>query len=205
MPVGRAGPFMSVSWGLTRYDKLDDCLWVFLTGLARSIMEISVEIDALGEWFLFGDMRPSHLVTGLEDAEVGWFVLGDVLLDGLVTRVADVLKVGDGSRIGLTLTLEPLLVNGGRSEALLRLVFDELDLSHPLEGLGLRTTFGSGDPPSAVVFGGTFGGTSGGLIGDTGERGTAVVGVLHSIGENIGDRGLVGLKAAAVSRIGVAH
>lgn len=135
---------------------------------------------------------------------MGWFVLGDVLLEGLVTKVAQVLKVGDGSS-GLTFDLDPLLANRGRSAAILRLCFDGLDRSHPLEGLGFRTTFGTGEPPSLMVFGGTFGGTSGGLIGDTGERGTAVVGVLHSTGEKIGDNGLVGLKAAAVSRIGVAH
>jgi hypothetical protein len=136
---------------------------------------------------------------------MGWFVLGDILLDGLVTKVAHVLKVGDGSSTSLPFDLDPLLANGGRSGAILRFDLDELDLSHPLEGLGFRTTFGSGDPPSVVVFGGTFGGTSGGLIGDTGERGIAVIGVLLSTGEKIGDNGLVGLKAAAVSRSGVAH
>jgi hypothetical protein len=136
---------------------------------------------------------------------MGWFVLGDVLLDGLVTRVAQVLKVGDGSSAGLTLDLDPLLVNGGRSADILRFCLDGLDLSHPLDGLDFSMTFGAGDPPLSMVFGGTFGGTSGALIGETGERGTAVVGVLHSIGEKIGDNGLVGLKAAAVSRNGVAH
>lgn len=131
--------------------------------------------------------------------------MGDVLLEGLGTKVAHALSVGDGSSTGLAFDLDPLLANGGRSAEILRLCLDGLDLSHPLEGLGLRTTFGTGDPPSVNVFGGTFGGTSGGLIGETGERGTAVVGVLHSTGEKIGDSGLVGLKAAAVSRIGVAH
>lgn len=136
---------------------------------------------------------------------MGWFVLGEVLLAGLVTKVAQVLKVGDGSSTGFTLDLDPVLVNKGRSADIFRFCFDELDLSHPLDGLDLMTDFRAGDPPSVTVFGGTFGGTSCVLDGDTGERGTAVMGVLHSTGEKIGDNGLVGLKAAVFSRMGVAH
>lgn len=126
------------------------------------------------------------------------------MLAGLVTKVAQVLKVGDGSTVTL-FEYDPFLVSGGRDASIFRLCLDELDLSHPLEGLGLIMAFGAGDPTSVVVFGGTFGGTSGAVIGDTGERGTAVVGVVHSTGEKMGDSGLVGLKAAAVSRMGVAH
>lgn len=126
------------------------------------------------------------------------------MLAGLVTRVAQVLKVGDGWTIGL-LEYEAFRASGGRDASIFRLCLVEQAPSHPLEGLRLISDFGAGDPPSIVVFGGTFGGTSGAPIGDTGERATEVVGVLHSAGEKMGDNGLVGWKAAEFSRMGVAR
>lgn len=175
-----------------------------MTGLDRSNTELSEQTLVLRWWLYAGETRPSDRCFGLGDTEVGWFVIGDILLAGLVTRVAQVLKVGDGSSM-ILLEYEPFLAIGGRDASIFNPCFDVLHLSHPLEDLFLMTGFGAGDPPSVMVFGGTFGGTSGALAGDTGERGTAVMGVLHSIGEKMGDNGRVGLKPAALSRMGVAH
>jgi hypothetical protein len=76
---------------------------------------------------------------------------------------------------------------------------DGLDLSHGRDAFEVRDSFRTGIATSfAACFGGTFGGTSGGLVGERGEICTAVVGVVPSAGEKIGDSGLVGLYGAIV-------
>jgi hypothetical protein len=74
---------------------------------------------------------------------------------------------------------------------------DGLDLSHGLDAFEVSDSFRIGTATSfTACFGGTFGGTSGGLVGERGEICTAVVGVVPSAGEKIGDSGLVGLYGA---------
>jgi hypothetical protein len=78
---------------------------------------------------------------------------------------------------------------------------DGLDRSHGLDAFEVRDSFRTGIATSfAPCLGGTLGGTSGGLVGERGEICTAVVGVVPSAGEKIGDSGLVGLYGA-IARI----
>lgn len=130
IPFGRADPLVAVSYGCIRYDKLAVFLCV-LTDPGRSMTELSEATLMLRRWLWSGEIRPSDFRFGLEDAEVEWFVLGDILLAGLVTKVAQVLKVGDGWTMSL-LEYVSFLTGGGREASIFRLCLDELDLSHPL-------------------------------------------------------------------------
>jgi hypothetical protein len=89
-----------------------------------------------------------------------------------------------------------LVANVKDSVPCFRDALDGLDLSHGRDAFDVRDCFRTGTRTSFTVFGGTFGGTSGGLTGDLGEMCTAVVGVVPSAGEKIGDSGLVGLYGA---------
>jgi hypothetical protein len=185
-----AGLKIAVGLGLNIAGWLLCFLNDFLTGRLRSRIEISISFEGFS---LLGVAGLSLLgVLGFSLIGVASFILIGVASFSLTGECPPT-----GFRTGLDdAELGGLVANVNVSIPCFKDALDGLDLSHGLDALDVRDCFRAGIATSFTVFGGTFGGTSGGVTGDRGDVCTAVVGVVPSAGEKIGDSGLVGLYGA---------